>query len=352
MKKYVFVSCMMLGLLTGNSSFSQDKKEKEKEKMDEQDEIIIKRKGDKDSKVTIEINNGEVKVNGKSIDEYDDENISVRRRKTPRVIVANGSRFRSTVPGSSFGGALNYYGDGPLAFSSGNKAFLGVTTDDVDEGARIMSVSENSAAEKAGLKKGDIITKIGEHVIDDAGDLTRAIGKFKPEDKVTIMYKRDGKENKATATLGKNKNSGIVRSYGLTSPDLQGFRTYPNGDAFAPLQELTDHNFNWNEDRNNNHLFEIIGGRPRLGIKAQDTEDGKGVKVLDVADESLAEKAGIKEGDIITEFDGKTINSADELAEVAQGSREKPTVKLQITRDGKSQTIEIKTPKKLKTANL
>ena len=95
-----------------------------------------------------------------------------------------------------------------------------------------------------------------------------------------------------------------------------------------------------------------MGGRPRLGIKAQDTEDGKGVKVIDVANESLADKAGIKEGDIITEFDGKAINSADELVEVAQESREKSSVKLQIVRDGKSQSVEIKTPKKLKTANL
>ena len=91
---------------------------------------------------------------------------------------------------------------------------------------------------------------------------------------------------------------------------------------------------------------------PKLGIKAQDTEEGKGVKVLDVADESLAEKAGIKEGDIITEFDGKTINSADDLAEAAQDAREKSSMKVQLTRDGKSQTIEIKIPKKLKTANL
>ena len=68
--------------------------------------------------------------------------------------------------------------------------------------------------------------------------------------------------------------------------------------------------------------------------------------------ESLAAKSGIKEGDIITQFDGKTINSAEELAEAAQESREKTSVKVNVLRDGKPQEIEIKTPKKLKTANL
>ena len=232
-----------------------------------------------------------------------------------------------------------------MIFSNGTKAFLGVTTDDVEEGAKIISVSDNSGAEKAGLKKGDIITKIGDHTIEDASDLTEAIGKYKPEDKVTITYKRDGKENKVTATLGKNKASGYAQAYGF-APDA---REFPS-DAFAPLERLNDYNFNWDRDKNN--LLGTITGRPRLGIKAQDTEEGNGVKVLNVAPESSAGKAGIKEGDIITEFDGNKITSADELAEAAQESREKTSVKLQVIREGKTQTIEIKTPKKLKTANL
>ena len=99
-------------------------------------------------------------------------------------------------------------------------------------------------------------------------------------------------------------------------------------------------------------LTYAFGGRPRLGIRAQDTEDGKGVKVLDVADESAAEKSGIKKDDIITDFDGKKINSADDLAEAAQDAREKTSVTVKLTRAGKPQTLELKRPKKLKTTNL
>ena len=50
--------------------------------MGEYDEIIIKRKDvGKDGKVTIEIKDGEVKVNGKPLEEYENENLSVRRKK-------------------------------------------------------------------------------------------------------------------------------------------------------------------------------------------------------------------------------------------------------------------------------
>ena len=76
------------------------------------------------------------------------------------------------------------------------------------------------------------------------------------------------------------------------------------------------------------------------------------MKVIGIDEESIAEKAGLKEGDIITEFDGKTVNDTDALAKAARDSREKSSVNVKFNRDGKSQSAELKTPKKLKTTNL
>ena len=95
----------------------------------------------------------------------------------------------------------------------------------------------------------------------------------------------NAKENKATATLGKRNSSSI----------------YTPGDF--------DFDFDMGPNSNFNRVFSY-GGRPRLGIKAQDTEDGKGVKVIDVDEGSAADKSGIKENDIITEFEGQAVNSA------------------------------------------
>ena len=61
------------------------------------------------------------------------------------------------------------------------------------------------------------------------------------------------------------------------------------------------------------------GGGPKLGLSVQDTEDGKGVKVIDVDDEGNAEKAGIKEEDVITEIDGKAVNNTDEVVKIDKG---------------------------------
>lgn len=296
-----------------------------KDKLGENDEIIIRRKGDKDSKVTVEINNGEVKVNGKLLSEYNDDNVTVRRRGAD----AYGRAF--VAPRSPFQGSTWNFNDNEAARGmriNSNKAVLGVVTEKDDKGAKINNITKGSAAEKAGLKEGDVITKVDDTKIENPEDLSKTIGKYKPEDKATVTYMRDKKEQKANVTL--NKRIGATM--------------YPGKFDFN-----NDFNFDFNSP---DGLTMIRGGSPKLGIKAQDTEDGKGVKVLDVDDESNAQKAGIKEGDILTEFDGKSVNSATELMDAAKGAKDKNTIKIKLTRNGKSQEVEIKIPKKLKTANL
>ena len=56
-----------------------------------------------------------------------------------------------------------------------------------------------------------------------------------------------------------------------------------------------------------------MNNEPRIGLRAQDTEDGKGVKVVDVDDESAADRSRYQRDDIITEFDGKAVNDVDTL---------------------------------------
>ena len=292
---------------------------KEKNKLGDYDEIVIKRKGDKGGKVTVEIKGDDVFVNGKPLSDYDDDNISVRKHN---VTVWDGNARMAMGAQSPFRVRSGDY------YTLSNRAFLGVSTEEDDKGARISSVTDNSAAEKAGLKEGDIIVRVDDTKIENHEQLSKAITKHKPEEKVTVVYLRDGKEQKASVTLG---SSGGVYAMPKVAP--------------AP-----DMNFNWDNNFGQSYSYSY-SGRGRIGIKAQDTEEGKGVKVLEVGDESLAEKAGIKEGDIITEFDGKTVNSADELADAAKGAREKNSITVKYNRDGKSQTSEIKIPKKLKTTN-
>jgi serine protease Do len=98
--------------------------------------------------------------------------------------------------------------------------------------------------------------------------------------------------------------------------------------------------------------YSFFDNRPKLGLSVQDTEDGKGVKVIDVDDEGNGQKAGVKENDVITAINNKEVNSADEVARIIRESRDKPSVMLKIKRAGKIQNIEVRMPRKLKTADL
>lgn len=128
---------------------------------------------------------------------------------------------------------------------------------------------------------------------------------------------------------------------------MYGARPYPDAETFNMDGGARDYKYDFN------YRYAMPGGNgPKLGIKAQDTEDGKGVKVLEVAAESPAAKAGIKEGDIITRFDGRNVDDANMLKMLAWNKRTQPGVKISVLREGKAMDLDVKIPKKLKSADL
>lgn len=73
---------------------------------------------------------------------------------------------------------------------------------DVPEGGYLVEVVEGSPAAKAGLQRGDIITKIdNQRIAGESGEVAKIIGSKKVGDNVSVTYWRDGKENTATVTL-------------------------------------------------------------------------------------------------------------------------------------------------------
>jgi putative serine protease PepD len=70
------------------------------------------------------------------------------------------------------------------------------------EGAYVNSLVPGGAAEKAGLKEGDVIIKVDGEPITSSSDLVLAIRAHNPNDQATVTYIRDGKEETATVTLG------------------------------------------------------------------------------------------------------------------------------------------------------
>jgi serine protease Do len=369
--KKVLLFAAIIGFTTiGHKAMAQDEKVeiqerkelKEKPELKEKketQEIIIRKKGDKDIKITVEIKGDKVTINGKPISEFKDGDITINKRD---IKIWDGHNNFSFAPGD-----MEMYFNGPLKgrLNGMSGAFLGVTSstnnDDAEDtksdGAIITNVTKESAAEKAGLKNGDVITKINDKKIEDPSDLSEAISSFKPKDEVTVYYKRDGKEKSTKAVLGENKNSMAysfsgpnARLRSLTIPRTQG-RLNP-----APQIQMWDDNGDMQHRFDNLSELEGFGDmfprQQRLGLKIQDTEEGDGVKVLETEKDSPAEKAGLKKDDIVTEIAGKKITNTDEAREQLHDNAEKSSYNIKAKRNGSEMSFDIKIPKKLKTTNL
>lgn len=312
-------------LVIGNTASAQNNKEHTlRDKEQKSEEIIIRKKGGKTEKMTIVVDGDNVTINGKPAADFKNEDIRIERRDRA-IAMAPGAR--------NFEGPRNRFGTDKFDFAMppSNKAMLGIMTAKSDEGVKVAAVTKESAAEKAGLKKDDIITKVGSKDVKDPKELVEAIAAYKPHDKVNISYKRNGKESKTTAVLEANKPRAYA--YNLHNRDFNF--EMPEG-TVPPLE-----NFNFNFNR-----------KPKIGLQIQDVEEGKGVTVKDVDEDSPAAKAGIKDGDVITQVNGKDIANVDELRNLMKDLKEGETVKLSFLRSGKVQNAEVKIPKKLKTADL
>ncbi len=101
-------------------------------------------------------------------------------------------------------------------------------------GVLVEEVEEESAAEKAGFKAGDVITKIGKDVIEDVRDIRRALNNYDNDEKVDVEILRKGGSMKLTMDVGD-----------LNSP--RGYQYYFRGDLHERLDDWDDFGFEMEE---------------------------------------------------------------------------------------------------------
>ena len=169
----------------------------------------------KDTNITMKVvvEGNKITINGKEVDENDPR--LHREGKDQRKIILKKLDTPSLIEDLEVD---NFDWVKPEAPKT-NQAFLGVITEANELGAKINQVSEQSPAAKAGLKEGDIITKVNDIKIDGPEALYDAIGKFKPDEKVTISYVSSGKKNSQVVSLAKNKNA--ISNFNFNLPNGQ-----------------------------------------------------------------------------------------------------------------------------------
>lgn len=313
-----------------------DKGEKDVKEKKEVRQFIITNKSGKDDKIVVEIIGDKVTVNGKPVEDSKEGDITVR---STRVKDYNSLSNTYSLLGDAF-----RYDDkkGYKLFNyDANQAMLGVSTDEIENGVVVTDITKESAAEKIGLKEGDIITKINDKKIASPDELSKAIKEYNPGDKVVVTYLRDKKEQKATAELTKWKAASMLTFPG-TKMDMNNFNFENIMPKIQGIPRVAPNGEHWNWS----------GSSPKLGLSVQDTDDGNGVKVIEVDEESNAAKAGIKTDDLITEVDGKTVKTTDDMVKMIKDSKTKTSIMVKLLRKGKTQNIEVKMPKKIKTADL
>jgi serine protease Do len=326
------------------SASAQDKKEK-REKEEKKEQIIIRKKGDKTEKTTIVIEGDKVTVNGKPV-EKGDKDIIIHRFDGDDEFVFRSPKMRVTAPriykrGPEDWGQFNsddFMKEFKMNWKTG--AFLGVVTEDHDKGALVEEVQKETPAEKAGLQKGDIITKVGDKKIDSPSDLSGAIHAKKPNDEVEITYLRAGKEKKTKVKLGESKGPEGMHNFNFDMPDMHFGEGQFNFEHLQPrLHGLQD-------------KIMLYQGRPKFGATIQDTEEGNGVKVLEVEADSPSAKSGLQKDDVITEVNGKAVKNVAEAREALRTKNEQNLWTVKVLRAGKPVTVEVKIPKKLNKADL
>jgi serine protease Do len=243
-----------------------------------------------------------------------------------------------------------------LFFDGG--AYLGVSTEDVSKenmtrygmrdvrGVGVTEVMKDSPAEKAGLRKDDVILRFDGESVTSVRKLTRLVSESSADQTVRLTISRGGAEQEVTATLSKRDFNGLLR--GKINDEI-----WKGMEKDWPKFELG--NFG---NLGDGKLVFALGNR-RIGVSTQTlskqlaeyfgVRDG-GVLITSVTENSPAAKAGLKAGDVITAIDGEKVTSPGDLT---RGLNKKETgeVSLTVMRDKSVRTVTL-APEKSEHPNI
>jgi serine protease Do len=338
MIKNICISAIAI-IASTNVTIAQTEKQSDAPNIQKKEMIIMSNDGQK-MEMKVEINGDKIMLNGKEIEDIGNGKMKVDGQK--KIIILNGKDISDENLTSSDNKNIEETID--------SMAVLGVMTETNETGAKIENVAKESAAEKAGLEVGDIITAIDNKKIDGHQSLAECIKSHKPFDLVKISYLRNGKKKTTNCTLQLKKR--VERKIIITK---KGTKKDEINELFQ-MPEITSETIDLSglaEGLKLDELsYKLFPNKQKLGIKIQDTEDENGVKVIDVSKDGLGEKSGLLKDDVISEIAGEKIKNTDDARYQLREVAEKKSYNVKVMRNGKEMMIEIKNPKALKTVDL
>ena len=222
-----------------------------------------------------------------------------------------------------------------------NNAWLGVYTQsvdrdisdafelDIDYGAIVNEVLGDSPADEAGIDDGDVIISFDGQKVWDQDDLLDFIDEKEAGDLVAIELVRDGKNLTVDVELGKRQRSRGLFSSRTKRQRGNNFRFVPgrgkvrhvgfsSGYVGVSLTTLSE------------QLADYFGVKGDIGVL-----------ITEISEDSPAEKAGLKAGDVIIAIGDEEISDYSDVKEIVSESDEGDKLTFTILRNKRQQKIEV-----------
>lgn len=196
----------------------------------------------------------------------------------------------------------------------------GVTNDlaaglglDKAEGALVSGVTPGGAADKAGIKRGDVILSYQGRPVIDTNSFRNEIASTKPGTTITLNVMREGRSSEVKATLGESAPAKGVDRDGEDDDERASARY---GMTVEPIT-------------------------PEMARRLDLDRDTRGVVITDVDPSGAAASAGLREGDVIQQVNGRTVRTPEEVRDALNAATNRPAVLL-IQRGGQTTFVPLR----------
>ncbi len=209
-----------------------------------------------------------------------------------------------------------------IASGTVQRGFLGISFDRVPASladalnvprgaAQVSSVVPGSAADKAGLQEGDVVTKVNDQQLRDAYEIRTIVGNLLPGDEVEIEFVRDGQARTVTARLGALEDNEPV-----AADERRGQGGGEEGSMARLGLSLSD-------------LTPAM--LERLGLQNAGTLEGVVITDIDATSDAFRQ-AELRRGDVITEIDKQPVKNLAAFKKVYRDIQKGDTFLVRVLR--------------------
>jgi len=202
-----------------------------------------------------------------------------------------------------------------------------------EDKVEIMRVEEDSPAELADLRKGDIVLEFDGEEVRDTEQLARMIRRKSPGETVVLEVERKGKVKEVKVRLGEYSEEDVWKDFERKFPRLFRSRPFETPRAFPDVFRRS------------------FGKRKYIGIYPQEmnrelaayfgVDEGTGLLVTRVEKDSPAERASLRAGDVIVRADGRRVEKTRELSKLIGEKEEGEKITIEFLRDKKKKSVEV-----------